>query len=175
MVAIKGGIFTGAFGLAFWRLGRAINLQPTVAYLASVALSGFAMGVLWSLTLLGLGSGLFWFGLLVGLWGVSRDREMLRGWITEGADGPFASDSVVSGGGNPVDRPKSQHPDPTAREEQPEQEQTGNGPLPGTDEAQRDGGDQEEDARAYQTDHQPRHGGSHPVPAGVTSSALGEE
>ena len=80
MVSIKGAIFAGAVGLAFWRMGRAINLRPTVGYIAAMALSGFAVGVLWSLSFLGVGSGLFWFGLLVALWGVSRDREMLQGW-----------------------------------------------------------------------------------------------
>jgi len=80
MVLIKGGMLAGAVALAFRRLGRILARRPAVGYTVGMAVTGFAAGVLWSLSFIGLGSGLFYLGFLVALWAVSHDQAMLRGW-----------------------------------------------------------------------------------------------
>jgi hypothetical protein len=175
MVMIKGGILTGAVGLAAWRVGRPIDRRSTVAYVVAVAVSGFAVGGLWSLSFLGLGSGLFWLGLLVAGWGVSQDRAMLRGWPVGRPEATPDSGSVGSGVGAALDRPAPEHPEPLSHQDQPEQEQAGQGSFSGAGEPQRNGHEEDESDRTSQTDHQRRHSGAESVPAGVASGGVGEE
>ena len=80
MVLIKGGMMIGAVALVFSRFGRLIATRSTVGYIVGTVLSGFAVGVLWSLSFIALGSALFYIGLLLSIWALSWERVLLEGW-----------------------------------------------------------------------------------------------
>lgn len=168
MVLIKGGMLAGAVILVFRRLGREVGRRSRWGYTVGMAVTGFAVGVLWSLSFIGLGSGLFYLGLLVALWAVSWDREMLRGW-----KGSEPSD--VTRGAHALDDSVAEQADSPAHDDEPAQEEDGHGSFTGPHEPQGNGAHDQEDSRPRQTDHQRGHQGSDPVPAGVAPGALGEE
>lgn len=164
MVLIKGGMLVGAVTLVFRRLGREVARRPRAGYTVGMAVTGFAMGVLWSLSFIGLGSGLFYTGLVVSFWAVSWDREMLGGWkVLEASDVGRASHTL--------DDSVAKQPDLTTHQEEPTQEQGDDGSFPRPHEPAGDGAEHQENQRPRQPDHQNRHPRPKPVPAGVTPGA----
>lgn len=77
MVLIKGGMFAGVAGLVFRRNGQMIGRVSKRGYTVATGVMGFAVGTLWSLSFIGPASGLFYLGLLLALWALSRDGELL--------------------------------------------------------------------------------------------------